>query len=73
MQSYVTDDTFFTVRDTERSANDLNEGLEITNNCDFQWQINFNPDPTEQAQEVIFSRKAKEIHHPPLVFNNFSV
>ena len=32
--------------------------------------MNFNPDPTKQAREVIFSRKAKEIYHPPLVFNN---
>ena len=28
------------------------------------------PDPTKQ---VIFSRKAKEIYHPLLVFNNCSV
>ena len=35
--------------------------------------MNFNPDPTKQAREVIFSRKAKEIYHPPLVFNNTSV
>ena len=31
------------------------------------------PDPNEQTHEVIFSRKAKEINHPPLVFNNTSV
>ena len=35
--------------------------------------MNFNSDPTKQAQEVIFSRKAKEISHPTLVFNNASV
>ena len=35
--------------------------------------MNFNPDPTKQAHEVIFSRKAKEIYHPPLLFNNNSV
>ena len=35
--------------------------------------MNFNPDSTKQAQEVIFSRKAKEIFHLPLVFNNVSV
>ena len=34
--------------------------------------MNFNPDPTKQAQEVIFSRKAKEIKHSSLVFNNSS-
>ena len=30
----------------------------------------FNPDPSKQAQEVIFSRKSKRSTHPPLVFNN---
>ena len=32
--------------------------------------MNFNPDPTKQAHEVIFSRKTKEIYYPPLAFNN---
>ena len=35
----------------------------------FQWKIRFNPDPNEQAQEVIFSRKINKIDHPPLYFN----
>ena len=35
--------------------------------------MNFNPHPTKQAHEVIFSRIAKEICNPPLVFNNTSV
>ena len=35
--------------------------------------MNFNADPTKQAQEVIFSRKAKGINHPPSVFNKNSV
>ena len=33
----------------------------------------FNPDPTKQAQEVIFSRKSKSSTHPPLVFNDKNV
>ena len=35
--------------------------------------MSFNPDLNMQAQEVIFSRKLKEICHPPLRFNNNSV
>ena len=35
--------------------------------------MNFNPDPTKQAQEVIFSRKIKKLSHPSLVFNNAKV
>ena len=38
-----------------------------------QWKMNFNPDTTKQAQEVIFSLKSKEKVHPPLPFNNASV
>ena len=51
----------------------LNKDLEIINSWAFQWKMNFNPDPIKQAQEVIFSRKAKEVDHPLLVFNNSSV
>ena len=32
--------------------------------------MSFNPDPSKQAQEVIFSDKSKRPTHPPLVFNN---
>ena len=64
---------FSVVHDTQTSANDLNKDLKIINNWAFQWKMNFNPDPTKQAHEVIFSRKAKEIYHPPLVFNNTNV
>ena len=35
--------------------------------------MNFNPNPTKQAQEVIFSRKTKKLPHPSLVFNNAKV
>ena len=35
--------------------------------------MSFNPDPSKQAQEVIFSRKSKRSTHPPLVFNNNNV
>ena len=69
------DDTslFAVVHDTQTSTNDLNKDLKIINNCAFQWKMNFNPDPTKQAHEVILSRKTKEIYHYPLVFNNTNV
>ena len=31
--------------------------------------MSFNPDPTIQAQELIFSRKVQKTNHPPLFFN----
>ena len=33
----------------------------------------FNPEPSKQAQEVIFSRKIKKPSHPMLIFNNSQV
>ena len=35
--------------------------------------MSFNPEPSKQAQEVIFSRKIKKPIHPVLIFNNNQV
>ena len=35
--------------------------------------MSFNLDPSEQAQEVIFSHKVKKLPYPSLVFNNNNV
>ena len=35
--------------------------------------MRFNPDPSKQAQEAIFSRKLKNVSHPSLVSNNSNV
>ena len=53
------DDTslFSVVENITKSANDLNNELANITTWSFQWKMNFNPDSTEQAQEVIFSRK----------------
>ena len=32
--------------------------------------MSFNPDPSKQAQEVIFSRKHQNISHPSIYFDN---
>ena len=55
------------------SANELNNDLKKISDWAFQWKMSFNPDPSKQAQEVIFSRKLKNVSHPPLVFNNANV
>ena len=49
--------------------NELNEDLVKINNLAFQWKMSFNPDPNKQAQEVIFSRKAKKTNLPSLTFS----
>ena len=35
--------------------------------------MSFNPDPSKQAQEVIFSRKVQKTCHPSIYFSNKSV
>ena len=37
------------------------------------WKVSFNPNPSKQAQEAIFSRKTKKKYHSPLAFNNNNV
>ena len=39
----------------------------------FQWKMSFNPDPSKQAQEVIFSYEIQKTCHPSIYFNNKSV
>ena len=48
---------FSTVSDKESSRDELNKDLQKVNNSTFQLKMHFNPDPTEQAQEVYFSIK----------------
>ena len=35
-----------------------------------QWKMNFNPDPSKQAQELLFSRKTSSKPYPSLNFND---
>ena len=52
------------------SANKLNHDLLKYADWANQWKVVFNPDITKQAKEVIFSKKASKINHPPISFNN---
>ena len=69
------DDTsvFSIVQNVSTSANHLNNDLSKINNWAFHWKMSFNPDPSKQAQEVIFSRKIQKTYHPSIYFNNKSV
>ena len=35
--------------------------------------MSFNPNPTKQAVQIIFTRKSKQIDHPKIYFNNVEV
>ena len=72
---FFADDTmiFSVVRDTQLSALELNHDLKIISQWAHQWKMVFNPDPTKQATEVLFSNKKSEVEHPELTFNNIPV
>ena len=40
----------------DKSQRDLNNYLSIISEWTFQWKMQFNPDPNNQANEVYFSR-----------------
>ena len=59
--------------DPLETANVLNNDLREIRKWAEQWKIFFNPDPTKQAQEVIFCRKINSQKHPDLYFNSLVV
>ena len=50
-------------------SNDLNK----IGNWAVQWEMNCNPNPCKQAQEVIFSRKLQNTYHNAVYFKHNSV
>ena len=61
---------FSVVHNITDLANLLNSDLSKMDEWAVQWKMSFNPDPTKQAQEIIFSRKTSQRNHPDLMFNN---
>ena len=72
---FFADDTmlFSIVKDPTISANNLNHDLDIIQQWAYQWKMEFNPDPTKQATEVLFSCKKTSPNHPQLIFNGIAV
>ena len=68
---FFADDTmlFSIVKNPEITANCLNHDLEVIHQWAHQWKLEFNPDPTKQATEVLFSCKKSNPHHPQIMFN----
>jgi len=64
---------FSIVRIPAVSAADLNHDLDFICQWAHQWKMEFNPDPTKQASEVLFSRKKSSPNHPQLIFNGTAV
>ena len=64
---------FSIVKDPVISANDLNHDLDIIYQWAHQWKMEFNPDPTKQSTEVLFSCQKSSPNHPQLIFNGTAV
>ena len=60
---------FSIVKDPVKTARELNHDLDIICQWAHQWKMEFNPDPTKQATEVLFSCKKSSPNHPQLIFN----
>ena len=64
---------FSTIHGINYSASNINSDLQKISEWAFKWKMSFNPDPTKQAQEVIFSRKMIKPSQPLIKLNNFPV
>ena len=69
------DDTylFSLAHDVNTFASDISIGLKLMSDSAFQWKITFNPDPSKQGQEIIFSRKKMKSYYPRVYFNTIPV
>ena len=71
---FADDTSLFTiVKDKNKSANILNDDLQLISNWAYKWKMLFNPDPKKPAQEVLFSGKSQIQNHPTLSLNNIKV
>ena len=64
---------FSIVKNPEISANVLNHDLDVIRQWAHQWKLEFNPDPTKQATEVVFFCKKSSLNHPQIMFNGTGV
>ena len=64
---------FSIVKDCNISANELNHDLDLISTWAFNWKMSFNPDPSKQAVQMIFSRKRVKTNHANIYFNESEV
>ena len=64
---------FYIAKDPVISANNPNHDLGTIQQWAYQWKMEFNPDPTKQATEVLFSCKKCSPNHPQLIFNGIPI
>ena len=64
---------FSVVYNPIHTSEKLKNNLDRVNLCGVKWKLSFNPDPSKQAQEAIFSGNMNKVYHSPLLFNNSTV
>ena len=52
---------------------DISALTEELNEWQFQSKMNFNPNPSKEAYEVLFSRKLHKVSHPKMFSNNADI
>ena len=71
---FANDTSLFSIMyDESTAAEQLNNDLKIISEWAYQWKMQFNPDKTKQAVQVIFSQKRIKSTHSPLYFNKNQV
>ena len=74
MRLFADDSSLFArVQGFEATHNMLLRDLSTITTWAYQWKMQFNPDITKQAIEVIFSHKINKPVHPALIFNGIPV
>ena len=63
---------FSVVNNNSLSASRLNNDLVKIRYWPFNWKMSFNPNPTKQAKEVIFSKKSNSWYSSFLIFQQFT-
>ena len=51
------------------SVKEVNSELEKVSDWTFQWKMSFNPDPSTQGQQILFSRILKKLVHAFLILS----
>ena len=69
------DDTslFSVVHDPQLSSHTINSDISLIKMWAHQWKMSFNPEPSKQAVQLIFSRKRGQTDHPDVYFNDILV
>ena len=68
IKCFADDISLFTiVKDPDISALELNHDLHLISQWAYQWKMSFNPDPTKQAVQVVFTENLNKLISPKYI------